>query len=201
MKRNYYRELLIDKTVSVIANEGLDKTTTKAIVQGTDINESYIYRFFRDKEELLVKTFSALDDELVDRMFTAFAALGQEGLKSKTQWEWYVSSIWNFFLENPEKSIAYARYYYSQYYWKYSAAEHKKRHAPLVTKLQRVLRPGGDAWMLSEYILHAMLNFAVRVCQGEIPQEENTARQVLSLIYNGIRSCLDESHINCVATS
>ena len=61
------RQTLIAKTISVIANEGLDKTTTKAITQGTGINEAYIYRNFKSKEDLLSKTFDELDEELVNK--------------------------------------------------------------------------------------------------------------------------------------
>ncbi len=64
MKRQNVCATLIDRTIVVIANEGLDKTTTKAIVSGTDINEAYIYRYFKDKEDLLKKSFDTLDNEL-----------------------------------------------------------------------------------------------------------------------------------------
>ena len=57
MKHHNVRDTLIDRTISVIASEGLDKTTTKAIVTGTDINEVYIYRKFENKEELLTRAF------------------------------------------------------------------------------------------------------------------------------------------------
>lgn len=40
------RNMLIARTISVIAGQGLDKTTTKAITDGTGINEAYIYRYF-----------------------------------------------------------------------------------------------------------------------------------------------------------
>lgn len=43
------REKLIARTISVIATEGLDKTTTKAITTGTGINEAYIPSLFRQE--------------------------------------------------------------------------------------------------------------------------------------------------------
>ena len=41
MKHHNVRNRLIDNTIMVIAANGLDKTTSKAIVKGTDINEEY----------------------------------------------------------------------------------------------------------------------------------------------------------------
>ena len=62
------REKLIARTITVIATEGLDKTTTKAITTGTGINEAYIYRHFSDKKDLLSKAFDKLDEELVAKV-------------------------------------------------------------------------------------------------------------------------------------
>lgn len=58
LKHHNVRSRLIDNTIMVIAANGLDKTTTKAIVKGTDINEAYIYSHFSDKEDLLSKTLT-----------------------------------------------------------------------------------------------------------------------------------------------
>ena len=64
VKHHNVRNRLIDNTIMVIAANGLDKTTTKAIVKGTDINEAYIYSHFSDKEDLLAKVFETLDEAL-----------------------------------------------------------------------------------------------------------------------------------------
>lgn len=68
MKHYDVQSRLIDRTIIVIAENGLDKTTTKAIVKRTNINEAYIYRYFNDKEELLSHVFDTLDEELVTKV-------------------------------------------------------------------------------------------------------------------------------------
>ena len=42
MKHQNVRNRLIENTIRIIAENGFDKTTTKAIVSGTDINEAFI---------------------------------------------------------------------------------------------------------------------------------------------------------------
>ena len=44
MNQEELRSRLIDGTIRVIAQEGLDKATTKQIGTTTGINEAYIYR-------------------------------------------------------------------------------------------------------------------------------------------------------------
>ena len=65
MKQDELRRRLIDGTIHVIAQDGLDKATTKQIGIETSINQAYIYRCFENKEDMLKKTFEELDDELV----------------------------------------------------------------------------------------------------------------------------------------
>ena len=52
MKPDDIRQWLIDGTISVIANDGLDKATTKQIGIETALNEVYIYRCFSGKEDM-----------------------------------------------------------------------------------------------------------------------------------------------------
>lgn len=47
---------LLGSTIRVIARDGLDKTTTKAIATEANLNEAYIYQLFDGKEDLLKKS-------------------------------------------------------------------------------------------------------------------------------------------------
>lgn len=64
------RQALIDGTVRVVARNGLDKATTKALTTEAGVNEVNIYRMFNGKDDLLKKTFSALDNELVSEILS-----------------------------------------------------------------------------------------------------------------------------------
>jgi len=64
MKQDELRRRLIDGTIHVIAQDGLDKATTKQIRIETSINQAYIYRCFEDKEDMLKKTFEELATSL-----------------------------------------------------------------------------------------------------------------------------------------
>ena len=81
MKHYDVQNRLIDQTITAIAEYGLDKTTTKAIVKGTDINEAYIYRYFRDKEDLLSHVFDTLDEELVNKVMQHLPVMYMRELK------------------------------------------------------------------------------------------------------------------------
>ena len=106
------RQTLIARTIQVIANEGLDKTTTKAITAGTGINEAYIYRYFSDKEDLLAKAFDKLDEELVDKAMQHVSIMYMDTMEYEMRCRFYFGAMWKFLLGNREKCLAFVRYYF-----------------------------------------------------------------------------------------
>lgn len=55
------KQAFIEGTVRVVARDGLDKTTTKAIATEAGLIEAYIYRCFESKEALLCAAFHMED--------------------------------------------------------------------------------------------------------------------------------------------
>lgn len=196
MKNLNYREILINSTISVIADEGLDKTTTKTIVNGTGVNEAYIYRFFDGKEDLLSKTFAFLDEELVRNIMDRIDVIDMKELNYEMRCWLIFDSLWRFLLGNKDKCLAYVRYYYSPYYQKYSAKEHQERYKPLVSKIGKVIKAEANTWMLLKHVLNVLLDFAVRVYEGEVSDSEDTTTHVFLLVYNSLKPYFKERELN-----
>ena len=55
------KQAFIEGTVRVVARDGLDKTTTKAIATEAGLSEAYTYRCFESKEALLCAAFHIED--------------------------------------------------------------------------------------------------------------------------------------------
>ena len=181
------RETLIERTITVIANDGLDKTTTKAIVTGTNINEAYIYRHFSGKEDLLAKTFEKLDEELMAKAIQYLDVMYLHEMNFEIRCRIYFTKIWEFLLGNRKKCLTFVRYYYSSYFQRYSAKAHKQRYAPLVEKFKQVFKDEADVWMILNHILNVMFSFSVLVHNGEMPEEDNYAEHVFRVIYASIK--------------
>jgi len=188
------RQTLIAKTISVIANEGLDKTTTKAITQGTGINEAYIYRCFAHKEDLLTKAFETLDEELVRKAMQHISVMYMSELEYELRCRVFFEAVWKFLLGNKDKCLAFVRYYYSPYFTKYSASEHKKRYSQLVEKFSEAFIKEANAWMLLNHILNVMLDFAVKVFSEAVENNDDTTELVFRLVYYSIRPYLKRNN-------
>lgn len=187
MKRKYREEdicrKLIDSTIKVIAEEGLDKATTRSICSLTGTNEAYIYRYYKDKEDLFAKAFAELDEELLAAAMHHFSLLTDPSSDRMTRARTFYFAIWRFLLGNREKCLAYLRYYYSPYFIKYSADEQLRRYTHFINCLKPVFLEEADVRMILSYILNTMLNFAKKVFDGEVPDDEDTEEHVFRLIF------------------
>lgn len=192
MKHYDVQSRLIDRTIIVIAENGLDKTTTKAIVKGTDINEAYIYRYFSDKEDLLSHVFDTLDEELVAKVMQHLPVMYMRELEYELRCRVFFEAVWKFLLGNKEKCLAFVRYYYSPYFTKYSAESHKRRYVPVVEKFNEAFKDEADVWMILNHILNVMLDFAVKAHNGQMPKEDNYVEHVFLVIYASVKQYFRE---------
>ena len=186
MKHEETRQRLIDGTIRVIARDGLDKATTKHIGLETSINEVYIYRCFDSKEDLFAKTFAFLDEELVEKAMEGIPLMATEGLSFRERSWLFFSAVWRFILDRREKCTAYIRYYYSPYFVSRSSEAHRGRYSALVDHFKVMFLEESNVWMIMNHILSTMLVFAIKVFNGDVPDDEDTAEHVFRLIYSSI---------------
>lgn len=64
MEQREIQQTFIRSAIRVIARKGLVKATTKAIAADAGLNEAYIYKCFKGKDELLAEALHDLDEGL-----------------------------------------------------------------------------------------------------------------------------------------
>ncbi len=186
---------LLGSTISVIARDGLDKTTTRAIATEANLNEAYIYRLFDSKEDLLKQVFTTLDNELVSKIFLHLPVMNMKSMDFETRCYTLFFLCWRFILGNKDKCLCFIRYYYSPYFKKYSYDEHNKRYQKVLEKMTPAFREKSNVWMLLNHILNTMLAFAVKVFNGDIKDNDDTAEHVFLVIYSSIKPYIEPHHL------
>lgn len=187
MKYSEIRQRLIDGTIRIIAREGLEKASTKQIGLTTSTNEAYIYRCFKDKEDMFAKTFDALDEELLAKSMQHVEVMYRADMEFVQRCRSYFREVWAFLLSCRDKCLVYVQYFYSPLFTKYSAKEHEKRFAPLLAKFRDAFRDEADVWMILNHILNVMLDFAVKVHNDQMPNNEEYAEHVFRVIYASVK--------------
>lgn len=187
MKQDELRQKLIDGAIHVIANDGLDKATTKHIGHAAMMNEVYIYRYFEDKEDLFSKTFDYLDEQLFEKIMQHFSVMDIQDMEFELRCRFFFFSIWSFLLGNRDNCLAYTRYYYSPYFMKYSCTAHQRRYQPFLEKIKPAFKEEADVWMILNHILNVILDFSVKVHNGQMSGEDNYAEHVFRVIYVSVK--------------
>lgn len=193
MKQDEFRQRLIDGAIRVIARDGLDKASAKQIELETGINVVYIYRCFKDKEDLFAKAFDHLDEELVSMTLKSFSVMNMTELPYVKRCRMYFNEVWHFLLGSRDKCLAFVRYFYSPYFAKYSAQDHRRRYQPLIGKMGTAFKEEADVWMILNHILNVMLDFAVKVHNGQMPDGDDYSEHVFRVIYVSVKQYFNKN--------
>ncbi len=190
MTQEEMRLALVNSTVKVVANDGLDKTTTKAISTAADLNEVYIYRLFDDKEDLLRKSFEMLDRELAECVAEHISVMELREFDFVTRCRMLFCSVWSFLLGNRDKCVCYIRYYYSPYFKKYSEEFHMTLFMPLVDVMTPAFAEGQDVVLFLNHILNIMFDFAIKVYDGFVTNDNETVEKIFTMVFSSVKPYL-----------
>lgn len=196
------KELLISNAIHLIAEGGFEKATTKELaycrghLPDLKMNEVYIYRFFGSKEHLYEAAFKQLDTEL----FCAFrnqkrATGGFERNAKEALYEFFLQA-WQFLLGNEEKCRCYVRYYYSAYFKGSSLESHKQLFGEVIAGLAPLFKPEADIEAILHSVFTALLDFAIRVYNGELEDHEENRRHIFNVLYCMMMTYFKDSEQN-----
>lgn len=161
---NEVREALLNSTVRIVAQYGLERTTTKLIAADAQINEAYIYRCYDSKDSLLQATFHMEDVCLAEHVRKSLPVMRIRGLNWKERCFLLWKSCWEFILHKPDDCRFYLQYYYSVSCRRHAYDEHLKYFHSLFDEIRPVFRPDTNVDMLLHQIFDTMLSFAAEYC-------------------------------------
>ena len=161
------KQAFIEGTVRVVARDGLDKTTTKAIATEAGLSEAYIYRCFESKEALLCAAF-----HMEDVAFAYFLKQNLVGMHiQNAPWKdrafqlW--SASWRFILGRKDDCLFYLQCFQE-----------------LFAAVEQTFKPEANVNMLLHQVFDTMLSFAARVLGGEMPDDDATTQWAFEQIYS-----------------
>ena len=183
MTHNRIRTALMDATVKIVAEDGLEKLTTRSIASECDLHDAYIYRYFIDKDDLLKRTFLREDKLLNDIILERIRNTNLDELHFREKLELMWMDTWDLFIDNPDKCKFYVRYYYSTNFQD-AIDEYKEGNKELISTFKTFFKTDLDVEMLYHYNIDTLLHMAMRVAIGELENTETVKREIFELIYS-----------------
>ena len=183
------KELLIENAIHLIAEGGFEKATTKELThcggQLSDfkMNEVYIYRFFKSKENLYEAAFVRLDTELYHAFKHGVEIVGGFEDDIKDQLSRFFALAWQFILGNEERCRSYVRYYYSIYFKGHSREAHKKLFEGIVREMTPIFKDDADVEAILHSVFTAIFDFAIRVYNDELEDSDINIPHIFNVLY------------------
>ena len=184
------KSLLISNAIDLIAEGGFEKATTKALtfyrdnIPGIKMNEVYIYRLFGGKDELFGTVFGQLDKELFDVFQSVMKSSGcLNGDNTKDKLYEIFLTVWKFILLNENRCRTYVRYYYSFYFKGTSLEKHQRNFDAVVAWFRPLFLEEADAMAIMHTVFITLLDFAIRVYNGMIEDNEVNRPHIFNVLY------------------
>ncbi len=184
MEQKEIRQAFIQSAIHVVAQQGLVKATTKAIAAAAGLNEAYIYKCFRGKDELLAAALRQEDEGFANLLRETFPIMRNLTLTWKERCFILWKNSWDFILQKDDECIFYLRYYYSADFNVHAREEHLAYFHALVRRVTYVFRPDTDVYMLTHQMFETMLAFAAHVMAGEMEDNDLTTERTFEQIYS-----------------
>ena len=182
------KDILISNTITLIAHGGFEKATTKAITHSKNnppnikMNEVYIYRLFGSKEQLYSTAFAVLDGEIFHALRTAVHFDRDEQDIAAALYEIFLKA-WRFVLKNEDRCRCYMRYYYSIYFRDESLREHNELFEGIIQEFAPLFKDEADVKSIMHSVFTTLLDFSVRVYNGDLEDTETNAKHIFNVIY------------------
>ena len=183
------KELLIQNAIRLIAEGGFEKATTKELTHsggtlpGVKMNEVYIYRFFGSKDKLYEAAFVTLDEELYQAFRSGVQSIGGFEGDVKEKLYAFFEKAWSFLMRNEERCRCYVRYYYSIYFNGSSSIAHHTLFSAIVSDMTPLFRKDANASAILHSVFTTLLNFSIRVYNGELADNEMNRPHIFNILY------------------
>ena len=181
---NKFRNQLMEGAIKAVSIYGLEGLTTRSIEQQCKLKDSYIYRYFEDKEDLLKKAFLREDRAFVETIESNFSVMYDNSIEFKERCHSLWKPCWQYLVSRPDVCRFYVRYYYSTYFKEQAVSEHLKICSNLIDKMREAFPDTVNVEMILHHILETMLSYGMKVAMGDMENSPKTSDSIFKIVYS-----------------
>ena len=178
------KEKLIEATVQIISEHGLENLRTAEICKIAGVNVAYLYDLFENKDDLIAQAFAALDEHFLKTILDNFPVLHYQSIDYEMRCRVLFMRCWEHIMNHRRYTVFYVRYYYSSLFQKYSYAEHMQRYVVLIEKMKPAFPETANVKAILHHILDALLGMAMKQINDPQERDEAAAETNFGLIFS-----------------
>lgn len=182
------RLALLQSTVRAVAKYGMKDVSTRSISGDAGVNDAYIYRYFKDKEDLLMQAYLLENDRFMRHVIQRIDLVRKQTVTQEQadRFRLVFNAAWRYLIDTPDVCRFFMYYYHSPNFEKYAQEEYRKQLDMIAEKIAPLFNSEEDA----EHCLYALFillnSFSHQVVNGELPDNAETEDRVFRMTYNAI---------------
>lgn len=152
------------------------------------MNDAYIYRYFKDKEDLLVQAYLLENDRFMHHVIRRIELVQEQAALQEMRDRYCIifHTAWRYLLDTPNVCRFFMYYYHSPNFEKYAQEAYKKQLDLLTEKIIHLFNGVEDAKHCLYALFVLMNSFAIQVVNSELPDNAETEDRVFRMTYNAI---------------
>lgn len=184
------RQALLQSTVQAVAKHGMKDVSTRSISGAAGINDAYIYRYFKDKEDMLVQAYLMENEKFMRHVLRHLEKiqLQMDVMPFEDRFRYVLHIAWRYLLDTPDVCRFFMYYYHSPSFEKYAQEAYRAQMDLLAGKLTHLFNSLEDArhCLYTLYVL--LISFAIQAATNEVPDNAETEERAIRTVYNAIRA-------------
>lgn len=192
------KEKIMDATMKIVADKGLETFAMIQVSKKAHINEALIYRDFGTKENLLFECYNAVAKQVSDLYSnpSTIDLSSKESILKAMHDAWM--AYFTFLVKNDYKTIYYQSYRDSVHMYTYLQKE-KEGEAADFDGFKSMMKPiiglvelpqGMNMDYIWTFIMDTSSIFAKRIIRKELPDTKESYENIWNLLFSGLRSLL-----------
>jgi len=180
------RQALLDAVKTAVSKYGVDGASTRKIGETAHVDDSYIYRFFNDREDLLFQAYMMYMTPMMDEAVRLMRELtgNKLGLHLRDCAGVVFRYVWEKLVSDPEL-CSFANYYYHSHLFQESAAEyHAKQVDDIVNALSWLFWNEAEAKNCIYALFTLVFDNTHNVVMGRLANTPETEQLVFDLLFN-----------------
>ena len=182
------KEKLIEATVQIIAEHGLENLRTAEVCKIAGANVAYLYDLFENKDDLIAQAFAASDERFLKTILDNFPVLHYQSIDYEMRCRVLFMRCWEHIINRRRYTVFYVRYYYSSSFQKYSYAEHMQRYAGLIEKMKPAFPETANVKAILHHILDTLLGMAMKQINDPQESDEAAAETNFGIIFSVVKN-------------
>lgn len=192
IKDNEKREKLIEATVRIIAEQGLENLRTAEICSISGVNVAHLYHLFENKDDLIAQAFAASDERFLKTILDNFPVLHYQSIDYEMRCRVLFMRCWEHIMNRRMYTVFYVRYYYSSSFQKYAHDEHMERYAGLIERMKPAFPETADVKVIMHHILDSLLGMAMKQINDPQESDEAAAETNFGIIFSVVKNYINQ---------